>query len=263
MELRDRLPLAMKPAVKENFFYATGAKAWRANSFEELQEVFRKARLQIAPEEILLQEIIPGDGGQFSYCAFVRNGKPHSVLIAERVRQHPHEFGRAATYVETVELPALEALSKRFLKFIDFSGLVEIEYKLDPRDGQYKLLDVNARTWGFHGIGDAAGVDFPYLLFAEHTSLPVKPCRSRAGVGWLRVLADVPTAFSDIAHGYTNVRSYLGTLRRTRVESVFSKDDPLRFFAELALLPYMVRKKYFPSLGRRVDRKAEKLFLVR
>ena len=31
-ELYDRLPLAIKPAVKENFFYATGAKAWRAET---------------------------------------------------------------------------------------------------------------------------------------------------------------------------------------------------------------------------------------
>ncbi len=32
---------------------------------------------------------------------------------------------------------------------------------------QYKLLDVNARAWGFHGLGQAVGVDFPYLLFAD------------------------------------------------------------------------------------------------
>ena len=253
--LRSRLPLAMKPAVKENFFYATGAKAWRANTFEQLEDVFKKASRQIAPEEILVQEIIPGDGGQYSYCAFVQDGQPHSVLIAERVRQHPHEFGRAATYVETIDLPAIEELSERFLKFINFSGLVEIEYKRDPRDRQYKLLDVNARTWGFHGIGAAAGVDFPYLLFAEHTGLPVEPSRSRPGVGWLRVLADVPTAISDIAHGYTSVGSYLGSLSRTKVESVFSAKDPLPFLAEIGLLPYLIYKKYFLTQGRKESSK--------
>src|SRR5262249_41123634 len=113
--LYGRLPLAIKPAVKENFFYATGAKAWRANTVEELQKLFSKAARQIKPEEIMVQEIIPGDGNQqFSYCAFFRDGQVHSSLVARRGRQHPREFGRAATYVESIELPVIEELSERF-----------------------------------------------------------------------------------------------------------------------------------------------------
>jgi D-aspartate ligase len=38
--------------------------------------------------------------------------------------------------VETIELPDLEMLSERFLNAIDYYGLVELEYKLDLRDGQ-------------------------------------------------------------------------------------------------------------------------------
>jgi len=176
--LYSKLPLAIKPAVKENFFYATGAKAWRADTVEQLQELFTIAKGQIRPEEILLQEIIPGDGAQqFSYCAFYSDGQVHSSLTAQRWRQHPREFGRAATYVETVDVPAIEELSERFLKSINYYGLVELEFKQDPRDGRYKLLDVNARTWGFHSIGAAAGVDFPYLLFADQLGIPVEGCR--------------------------------------------------------------------------------------
>ena len=81
--------------------------------------------------------------------------------MAQRWRQHPPEFGRASTFVETIDLPLLENLSERFLKAINYYGLVELEYKLDPRDGQYKLLDVNARTWGYHSLGQRAGVGFP------------------------------------------------------------------------------------------------------
>jgi len=67
----------------------------------------------------------------------------------------------------------LEELSERFLRAIDYYGLVEMEYKLDPRDSQYKLLDVNARTWGYHALGAAAGVDFSYLLYCDQVGLPV------------------------------------------------------------------------------------------
>ena len=244
-ELYGRLPLAIKPAVKENFFYATGSKAWRADTPEELNALFKKAAEQIKPEEILVQEIIPGDGGQqYSYCAFFREGKTHSSLIARRMRQHPREFGRAATYVETVEKPEIEELSERFLKAIDYYGLVEVEFKQDPRDGQFKLLDVNARTWGFHSIGGPAGVDFPYLLFADQMGEISKPSRGRAGVGWLRLITDLPTGASDLWHRHLSVKSYFKSLRCTRVESVFSREDPLPSIAEILLLPYLITKKY-------------------
>jgi len=207
--------------------------------------LFRKAAAQIRPEEILLQEIIPGDGRQqYSFCAFFRDGKTHSSLIARRMRQHPREFGRAATYVETVEAPEIEELSERFLKAIDYYGLVEAEFKQDPRDGQFKLLDVNARTWGFHCLGAPAGVDFPYLLFADQMGETSLPSRARAGVGWLRFITDVPTAAADLWHGHLSMRSYLQSLRNTRVESVFSWKDPVPSVAEVVMLPYLITKKY-------------------
>jgi predicted ATP-grasp superfamily ATP-dependent carboligase len=244
--LYPRLPLAVKPAVKENFFYATGAKAWRANTREELDQLFEKARRQIRPEEIMVQEIIPGDGDrQLSYCAFFRDGEVHSSLVATRKRQHPYEFGRAATYVESMEMPEIEELSVRFLKAIDYYGLVEIEFKQDPRDGQYKLLDVNARTWGFHSLGFPAGVDFPYLLFADQVGEPIERSRGKSGVGWLRLVTDVPVAVSGLFLGRLNISSYFESIRRTRVESVFALTDPLPSLGEIVLLPYLIFKKYF------------------
>jgi D-aspartate ligase len=245
-ELYSRLPLAIKPAIKENFFYATGAKAWRAETPEQLLELFRKASMQIRPEEILIQEIIPGSGErQYSYCAFFRDGVAHSTLVARRMRQHPREFGRAATYVETIELPEIEELSERFLKAINYYGLVEVEFKQDPRDDQFKLLDVNARTWGFHSIGVPAGVDFPYLLYADQVGRSVEQCRAKTGVGWLRAITDVPTVISDFWDDELHLRTFWKSLRNTRTESVFCMRDPLPSVAEILMLPYLAAKKYF------------------
>jgi predicted ATP-grasp superfamily ATP-dependent carboligase len=244
--LYSRLPLAIKPSVKENFFYATGAKAWRAETPDQLNELFIKAGQQINPKEIMIQEIIPGDGEcQVSYCAFFREGHAHSTLMARRKRQHPREFGRAATYVESIELPEIEELSERFLKAINYYGLVEVEFKQDPRDRQYKLLDVNARAWGFHSIGYAAGVDFPYLLYADQLGEQLEKCRAEPGVGWLRLVTDIPTAWSGILTGHIACSSYFESLRRTRIESVFCLEDPMPSLGEVMLLPYLVAKKYF------------------
>ncbi|HTA24110.1 MAG TPA: hypothetical protein VK763_11290 [Terriglobales bacterium] len=248
--LYSRLPLAIKPAVKENFFYATGAKAWRAETPDQLNDLYRKAHRQIRREEILIQEIIPGDGRQqYSYCGFFRDGKALSTLVARRIRQHPREFGRAATYVETIELPEVEELSERFLRAINYYGLVEVEFKQDPRDGRFKLLDVNARTWGFHSIGGPAGVDFPYLLYADQLGKPVERTRARAGVGWLRAVTDLPTMVSDLWAGELDLGSYWNSLKHTRVESVFCLRDPLPSVAEVLMLPYLIRQKYLVKSG--------------
>jgi D-aspartate ligase len=249
--LGSQLPLAIKPAVKENFFYATGAKAWRAQTMDELRQIYRKAARYISPEEILLQQIIPGDGShQVSYCAFFCNGQAQGSLVARRARQHPREFGRAATYVESIELPIIEEVSQRFLKAIDYYGLVEFEFKHDPRDGEYKLLDVNARSWGFHSLGSAAGVDFSYMLYADQIGEPILPCRAKPGIGWLRLLTDVPTAISGILNSHISLGDYLASLRKTRVESVFCRKDPLPSIAEIVLLPYLIAKKLCPNYRR-------------
>jgi D-aspartate ligase len=249
--LYSYLPLAIKPAVKEHFFYATGAKAWRAETPEKLEELFKAAAKEIKVSEILIQEIIPGDGSrQISYGVFFRDGRAHSSLVAKRLRQHPREFGRAATYVETAELPEVEELAQRFLRAINFYGLAEVEFKQDPRDGRYKILDVNARAWGFHGLGQAAGVDFPYLLFADQLGYETEPCRAKAGIGWLRLLTDIPTSLFDLLSGRLNIRSYVQSIRRSQIESVFCWEDPLPAVAEFALLPYFLRKKLFPSRSK-------------
>jgi D-aspartate ligase len=245
-EIESPFPLVLKPAIKEHFFYATKAKAWRINSRAELHLMFRRASELTGPSEVLIQDMIPGDGRQqFSYCAFFKDGKAIGSMVTRRRRQHPHDFGRASTFVETIDLPALEALSNRFLRNINYYGLVEVEFKLDPRDGQFKLLDINARTWGYHTLGTHAGVDFPSLLYRDQLSSPVEPCRGRAGVSWVRLLTDVPTGLIDVAAGRLRFRDFCQSLRNYHIEAVFTKEDPVPGLVEFALIPYLTMKRGF------------------
>jgi D-aspartate ligase len=240
-------PYVIKPAIKEHFFYATKCKAWRADSREELALRFRDAANLVGAGEVVVQELIPGNGDtQLGYCAFFKEGKAHGSMVVKRLRQHPVEFGRASTFVRTVEIPELEELSERFLRSIDYYGLVELEYKYDERDGLTKLLDVNARTWGYHSLGQQAGVDFPYLLYADQVGIPLADAtRARAGVSWIRLSTDVPTAAGQLARRRLGWRSYLRSLRASDAESVFSRDDLRPALAELALLPYLAVKRGF------------------
>lgn len=239
-------PLVLKPAIKEHFFYTTGQKAWRVDGAAELAEAFRRAVAVAGPGEMMVQELIPGGGAeQYSYCAFVKQGRPVAVMTVRRLRQHPSDFGRASTFVETVEIPEIEGPSEHFLASVGFDGLVEMEYKRDPRDGVHKLLDVNARTWGYHTLGAAAGVDFPYLLYRDQVGAgaPEDPVRARPGVRWVRLATDVPNAMRDIAAGRLRARDYLRSLPTADAEAVFAAHDPLPSCYEAVLLPYLALTK--------------------
>ena len=239
-------PFVVKPAIKEHFIYSTRAKAWRANNRTELREMFQRAASLVGPGEVMIQSLIPGDGRQqFAYCALYKEGKALGSMVVRRARQHPPEFGRASTYVETLDLPQLEVLSERFLRGINYYGLVELEFKLDLRDQLYKLLDVNGRTWGYHTLGQRAGVDFPYMLYADQMGESVEPRRGRAGVKWIRLVTDLPTAVLEIFGGRQKLLPYLRTLTGFQVESVFSREDPLPGLAELILIPYLAVKRGF------------------
>ena len=238
-------PYVIKPAIKEHFFYATKCKAWRADTRAELAQRFREAAALVGTEEVVIQELVPGDGDtQLAYCAMFKDDAPLASMVVKRLRQHPVDFGRASTFVRTADVPEVEAMSIRFLRSIGYYGLVELEYKHDRRDGSTKLLDVNARTWGYHSLGQRAGVDFPYLLYADQIGLEVSGgVEARPGISWIRLATDLPTAGMELARCRLDWRAYLRSLRRLDVESVFTPDDMRPGFAELALLPYLAIKK--------------------
>ena len=237
-------PLVIKPAIKEHFFYQAKVKAWRADNREQLVAGFRRAAQIVGEGEVIVQELIPGGGQQqVAYCAFFRAGRAVASMTARRRRQHPSDFGRSSTYVETISLPELAAPSTRFLQAIGYYGLAELEYKQDPRDGAYKLLDVNARTWGYHTLGWSAGVDFPYLVFRDQVGACVDEAHARVGVRWVRLATDIPNAVRDIRAGTLQSRDYLRSLWRADTEAVFSLRDPLPGCYEIALLPYLAVKR--------------------
>src|SRR6266566_7823876 len=141
-------PAILKPATHATINRFTTDKAWPVANREELLARYREARELIPPDLILVQERIPGGGeAQFSYAALCRDGQPIASLTARRTRQYPIDFGYSSSFVETLDVPEIVAPSRRLLAAIRYTGLVEVEYKRDARDGRYKLLDINPRLW--------------------------------------------------------------------------------------------------------------------
>jgi D-aspartate ligase len=230
-------PLVLKPSVKPEFNRLTAAKAWRVDTREELLARWDEAVTFSRPEHLLVQELVPGGGEtQFSYAALCRGGFPIATITARRTRQYPADFGRASTFVETVDAPDVVELGQRVVARLKLTGVVEIEFKRDPRDGVLKLLDANPRVWGWHTLGAAAGVDFSYLLYRLVSGENVQPAAAAPGYRWLRLSTDLPTSLREILGGRLGVREYLGSLRGPRASAILAKDDPLPGLLELPLL---------------------------
>jgi predicted ATP-grasp superfamily ATP-dependent carboligase len=237
-------PAVLKPAIKESFNRLTAAKAWRVDDRAELLARYAEACTLVDPSVLMVQELVPGDGGaQFSFAALCADGDPLASLTARRTRQYPADFGRASTFVESVDCADVVEPSLRFLRETRFTGLVELEFKRDGRDGVLKLLDVNPRVWGWHTLCARAGVDFPYLLWLLVSGRPVPEIRARPGVSWLRLTTDTPTALREIAARRLPLREYARTLRRPRESAIFAWDDPLPGISEVPLLAYVLGRR--------------------
>jgi len=234
MRLDIEFPAILKPAVKERWNAFIRAKAWKVRNRDELMRRYREALPMIEAASIMVQELIPGgNDNQFSFAALCRDGVPLASLVARRLRQYPVEFGRCSSLVETLDLPEVETAACRLLAAMRFTGIVEVEFKRDPRDGNLKLLDINPRVWRWISLGHRAGVDFSYLMYWLSRGESVDPVRGVAGVRWVRMATDVLAAASGLWQGSMTLRGYLDSLHPPREFSILAADDPLPALMEI------------------------------
>jgi hypothetical protein len=109
----------------------------------------------------------------------------------------------------------------RFLRSLNYSGLVEVEFKYDARDERYKILDVNARAWTWNALGSIAGVDFPHVLWQLAMGEAIEPIRSPRGGGGRFV-------DNDTAHS-TRLNTGIGPSIPNRGDTSEGAADRLRF----------------------------------
>jgi predicted ATP-grasp superfamily ATP-dependent carboligase len=246
VELSLNYPLVIKPSIRDNFYSKVKIKAFRINNKEELVKTYEYVCSIIEPSEVLVQELIPGGPNHlYSFCPFFKNGEVLTSIMARRSRQHPMDFGHASTFAELVDIPEIQEIAEKFLGLINYYGFAEVEFMQDPRDGNYKLIEVNPRVWGWHSIAIASGVDLPYLLYQDMMGEKMDFRLPVDNMKWIRLITDVPTVLSEIIRGRLRIRDYLKTMKGQKTFAVFALNDPLPFLAEVALLPYLWIKRGF------------------
>ena len=241
-------PMILKPSQRRARNEFTAAKAWRVDTAEQLLDRYRHACSLVDPADVMIQELIPGDGEcQVSFACVCVEGTPIAWLTATRIRQFPMDFGRLSTFVVTQDHPSLLEPSRRLLADLRLTGPVEVEFKYDARDQSMKLLDVNARMWGWHSLGAAAGVDFSHLAWLAAQGRAVPDTSARAGVRWVRLSTDFPTAVGEIRARRLRIGQYLRSVRPPLEGPIAALSDPLPVLAELPLIALNLLRRRWNS----------------
>jgi predicted ATP-grasp superfamily ATP-dependent carboligase len=94
-------------------------------------------------------------------------------------------------------------------------------------------------------LGENAGVDFTYMLFADQLGSSLPASSARPGVGWVRMTTDIPTAFLECWQGSLNLKAYYQSLKMCGSDAVFSLKDPVPGLVEMLLTPYLAVKRGF------------------
>lgn len=228
-------PLIIKPAMKEGSNVLTLSKAWLVEDRQALLYALDEAFDMAGAGGLIVQEYIPGKNDcQFSYAALYESGQPLIVMGARRSRQSPVGIG-TGTFVETVDAAPFQGHAERFLASLNYTGLVEIEFKLDARDGTFKLIDVNPRVWTWNALGALGGHDFAGGLWDLAIGAPVATGTVPPGFSWHYSTRDFKVAMAEIWSGKLSVATYLARDILRSGHAIFATDDLLPFVMDLPL----------------------------
>jgi len=165
----------LKPHDSLTFFTAFGVKAFSVSgaddAFHKVQAAWDKGI------EMIIQEYVPGPPTNHYFIDGYRSkdGSVTQFLARQRLQMYPPDFGNSTDMI-TVQLtsvqPALDTLHTLF-DHTDFHGIFSAEFKLDDRDGLFKILEVNCRPWWFIDYADRCGLSVCRAAYADALDLPI------------------------------------------------------------------------------------------
>ncbi|MGM5487902.1 MAG: ATP-grasp domain-containing protein [Nanobdellota archaeon] len=113
----------------------------------------------------LVQEFIPFGGYNYCVdCLFDRKSKLVSLYMSKVHRTYP-VYGGPDTFTETIYDEGLKDMALRLLKPLKWKGIVNVEFKEDPRTNELVLMEINPRSSSSISLSISAGLDFPSMLY--------------------------------------------------------------------------------------------------
>jgi predicted ATP-grasp superfamily ATP-dependent carboligase len=240
------IPAVIKPRISSGSFGIVYVKK-REDLLSSYQEVHQRYPFPI------IQEWIPDGGGTFGLAAlFDEASNMKAVFIHKKLRMYPVQGG-PSTLREGVEHPQIMELGLSLLKSLNWVGIGMVEFKVDPRDGIPKLMELNPRFWGSLQLAIVSGVDFPYLILKmarKESFTPVLRYEVGKRCRWL--------LFGDILHFLNNPHrfhlhpSFFHFFAPNTSYDIISKDDPLPLLGSAATFFTFL---YDPEMKRFLERR--------
>lgn len=203
-----------------------------AEDRQSLLDAYRSMESPQAPN-VLLQEYIPGTLAMtWMFNGYFDSRSDCQIAVtAQKLRQAPPYTG-ATTLGVCLPNPTVEETTKRLMKAIGYQGILDIGYRLDQRDGRYKLLDVNPRIGGsFRLFVGADGMDVLRALYLDMTGQQVPASAPQEGRRWLVEPLDLASSLAYRRRGDLTAGEWVRSLRGVRETAWFAADDPLPFLA--------------------------------
>ncbi|MFW5803903.1 MAG: hypothetical protein ACOCWG_01575 [bacterium] len=223
-----KFPLLTKGRNGLTFYKTVGKKAFLAKNEEEFRNQLKHIADAYSLEHTFTQELIPYNDTikTISFTAFAIKGEIKAHWVGEKVREHPVQFG-TATFARSIFCPDLFEPSNRLLNALSYTGVCEIEYLLDPRDNEYKLIEINARTWLWVGLAKACGVDYAKMIYHYVHGMEYDyPEQYEVNRYWINPVTDTVFAGIGILKGQLNIFKYFASLfKKKKTNALFSIND--------------------------------------
>ena len=236
-------PVITKGCNGLSFYRALGKKVIKSNNHKELINNIDFIENKYFADKSFTQELIPYDGtnNTVSFTAFCDNGQIKTFWIGEKIREHPIRFG-TATCAKSVYIEECHNQSISLLNVLNFTGVCEVEYLKDPRDGEYKLIEINPRTWLWVELARKCGVDYAKIIYDYVNGNNVTyPKHYKTNKYWINPFTDTFFGIKGIVTRKINFKDYYSSIFQTgTVNALFSKKDMLPGFMYLFnILAYM------------------------
>jgi predicted ATP-grasp superfamily ATP-dependent carboligase len=232
-----RPPMVVKAVEGQEFALTFGQKAMVAESVEEALRVAHEARER--GFQTIIQEIVPDSHERiYSLLAYVaRDGRPLVTLVGRKVRQGPLRFGTSAVFQVEYE-PTVLAQGLRLLREADYTGIAHVEFAQDPRDGAFRVLEVNTRLPVWAAVAANRHLDLPRIVYDDLTGREVAPMPTfTRNLTWVYLAKDVHVSLQMARRGELGPRQFLRDyLRRPKARAILARDDPWPAVASLRYL---------------------------
>jgi predicted ATP-grasp superfamily ATP-dependent carboligase len=154
----------------------------------------------------LLQERLTGQ--EFGVFGIWQDGQWIVKFAHKRLRSLDPNGG-ASCLRQSIELPTeMSSYAEKLMAELNWQGPAMVEFKLDKLDGSPKLMEINGRFWGSLALGQAAGINFPYLTYLQACGQTVDPISSyKVPVTARSFLADIVNLFKTLVRPQSRSRS--------------------------------------------------------